>query len=153
MSRSTSALTVVPLGRNEKLTLNNRLVSVETAWLNALRAGRLRMPDESVYEPEASSVVSDLVEISAGEMSQRVPVVPNTDFHLRVEFEDGRDVLVSFDGRVKDSLDDRRTYAEAQLSNWHIDGKAATPVEVDALFTDAVDQLEEWLIEEPEVTE
>src|SRR4051812_18160169 len=80
--------------------------------------------------PEASAV-SDLVEVSSLEMSQRVPVIPRTAFHLRVEFEDGRDVYVSFDGRVQTDHDDNCTYADAQLSNWHINGLPADPDAVD----------------------
>src|SRR4051812_7434911 len=125
-------------------------MSIQSASVLSANAsvGNLNLLPVAQVLPEQPSTVSDLVEVSSLEMAGRVPVVPRTDFHIRVEFENGRDVFVSFKGRVKDSLDDRRTYAEAQLSKFHLDGLPVEPDAVDALFESAIDRLQEWLMAE-----
>jgi hypothetical protein len=118
------------------------------AVLTAVHAdGKFNLVPVAEVLPEPSAV-SDLVEVSSLEMAGRVPVVPRTDFHLRVEFEDGRDRFVSFNGRVKEDTDGVRHYVEAQLSHWHLDGRPVDPDAVDALFESAIDRLQEWLIAE-----
>src|SRR5690349_6498468 len=112
----------------------------ESAFTAAPAVGNLNLFPVAKLLAETSAV-SDLVEVSSLEMSLSVPVVPSTVFHLRVEFENGKDVYVSFDGNVRDSHDDHRTYKEAQLSNFHLNGLPADPAKVDALFENAVDQL------------
>jgi hypothetical protein len=114
--------------------------------------GNLNLLPVAQVLPAQPSTVSDLVEVSSLEMAGHVPVIPDTDFHLRVEFENGRDRVVSFNGCVKPDTDGVRHYVEAQLSNFHINGLPVEPDVVDALFENAVDQLEQWLIAEEEAS-
>jgi hypothetical protein len=156
--QATSFLLDSPSEGNTKST-STHLVSFEEAFSRALD-NRLRVSDGSVYEldpkpvtqtepePKPYAEVSDLVEVTAAEMSQHVLFVPNTRFHLRVEFENGRDVYISFDGRVKDDTDGVRSYAEPQLSNFYVDGLPSTPDVAGFLFEEDLDVLEEWLIEQ-----
>ena|SRR5690242_17492372 len=119
----------------------------ESAFTAAPAVGNLNLLPVVEVLPQPSAV-PDLVEVSRGEMAGHVPVIPRTDFHLRVEFENGRDRFVSFNGRVKEDTDGVRHYVEAQLSHWHLDGRPVDPSEVDALFESAIDRLQEWLIAE-----
>ena len=119
----------------------------ESAFTAAPAVGNLNLFPVAKLLAETSAV-SDLVEVSSLEIAGRVPVVPRTDFHLRVEFENGRDRFVSFNGRVTEDTDGVRHYVEAQLSHWHLDGRPVDPDAVDALFESAIDRLQEWLIAE-----
>jgi hypothetical protein len=98
--------------------------------------------------PPPRAVVSDLVEVTPAELSRNVLFVPNARFHFCVEFEDGREVYVSVDGRIYTERDDLRTYVGAEVDNLHVDGLPADVDELEAVFPGGMAWLENWLIEQ-----
>jgi hypothetical protein len=151
MSRSNSLNTVAPARRNEirNQNLNSRHVSVEDAWLQALHTGGLHVSDGSLYEPVATTTAEPEIELIAevGAKGLRNFPVPPCAYHLRVQFSDGTEWFVSFNGGLVEDTDGARTYLEAQISNFHIDGQTATPDAVEHLLAPAgIEAIEEWLL-------
>lgn len=72
--------------------------------------------------------------------------VPKCDYHLRVEFEDGHDVFLSFDGKVRTEEDDDREFLLADIWNLHIDGFPTSPADVEFLLETDLEVIEEFLI-------
>jgi hypothetical protein len=101
---------------------------------------------EASSRPRAA--VFDLGEVTPAELAPHVLFVPNTRFHFRVEFEEGPDVYLSFEGRVYTERDDLRTYVGAEVYDLHLDGFPADADELEAVFPGGMAWLEEWLIEQ-----
>jgi hypothetical protein len=137
--------TVAAARRNGKTQQTlNRPVSVETAFDRAIRVN-----DGSIYEPVAPSATEpaiDLIE-EVGPQGLRNFPVPPCDYHLRVEFSDGTEWFVSFDGQLKEDTDGERCFLEAQLSNFYVDGMPSDPQEVErVLAPQGIEAIEEWLL-------
>jgi hypothetical protein len=111
--RSNLALTVAPARRNEirKQTLN-RLVSVETAWLQALQAGRIRVNDGSVYEPVEPFTELDFEYVNGAKVSLlRDPSEPQR-YHVAIDGE-------YQDGESSDDIEQaRRNFEGVQAEVW-----------------------------------
>ena len=100
----------------------------------------------------ASTALYDLVSVSAAEIKPHVPSVPKTDYHVRVELENGTDRYLSFDAhfiRETDEAtgDDVEYY---DLYNLHLDGQPCTVADVDGLFEGGLERLATWPFEERE---
>ena len=101
----------------------------------------------------ASTALYDLVPVSAAEIKPHVPSVPKTDYHVRVELENGTDRYLSFDAhfiRETDEAtgDDVEYY---DLYNLHLDGQPCTADDVDALFEGGLERLADWVWQQGEV--
>jgi hypothetical protein len=104
---------------------------------------------------KASAALYDLVEVSAAEIKPHVPSVPQTDYHVRVELENGTDRYLSFDAhfiRETDEAtgDDVEYY---DLYNLHLDGRPCTADDVDGLFDGGMERLGNWVWQQGEVCE
>jgi hypothetical protein len=104
---------------------------------------------------KASTALYDLVSVGAGEVAPHVASVPQTDYHVRVELENGTDRYLSFDAhfiRETDEAtgDDVEYY---DLYNLHLDGRPCTADDVDGLFDGGMERLGNWVWQQGEVCE
>jgi hypothetical protein len=112
-------------------------------WLRQAEIGQ-HFIEQAEPEPRP---YSPLDEVTPGEVSRHVLFVPKTRFHLRVGFEDGAELYVSFDGEIRTERDDLNTYAVPEVWNLHLDGIPAAPADVDFQFEDGLERIERFLLE------
>lgn len=150
MNRSNSLNTVAAARRNGKNPSSN-LVSLAEAFTRALQSGGLRVND-AIYEPTEPAATEPeielIAEVGAKGLRERNLPVPPCSYHLRVEFSDGTEWFISFNGRLKADTDGTRSFLEAQLSSFHVNGQPSTPDAVEFLLAEDLVILEEWLLEE-----
>jgi hypothetical protein len=104
---------------------------------------------------KASKALYDLVEVTAADLKPHVSSVPNTLYHVRLEFENGTDRYLSFDAhfiRETDEAtgDDVEYY---DLYRLHLDGRPCTADDVDGLFDGGMERLGHWVWQQGEVCE
>jgi glutamine cyclotransferase len=153
VNQPTASFSVAPLGRNGNRNQNlNPLVSVETAFDRALHTGGLHVSDGSIYVagPATAEPEIELIEeVGTKGLRERNLPVPDCTYHLRVVDSIGTEWFVSFDGRLVEDTDGERSFLEAQLSNFYIDGMPSTHDEIErVLGPRGVEALEEWLLED-----
>jgi hypothetical protein len=103
----------------------------------------------------ASTALYDLVSVSAGEVAPHVPSVPQTDYHVRVELEDGTDRYLSFDAHFIREADEAtgEDVEYYDLYHLHLDGRPCTADDVDGLFDGGMERLGHWVWQQGEVCE
>lgn len=107
---------------------------------------RLAQVEESP-KPYAGAV--DFVELYPWELKQRILFVPNTAYHVVAELENGQDYYLSFDVRLLRERDEHNNLCEwVELDNLHLDGIPAQYGDVDFLFENGLERLEEWVLRE-----
>jgi hypothetical protein len=95
--------------------------------------------------PKPYVPVWDLVEVDASELKIRLLFVPESLYHVRVEFEDGQDVYISFNRRFWKERDDFRTYEGVELYDLHLDGIPVDESDLDFLFEEGIERLEQFV--------
>jgi hypothetical protein len=98
--------------------------------------------------PKPYVPVWDLVEVDASELKTRLLFVPESLYHVRVEFEDGQDVYISFNRRFWKESDDFRTYEGVELYDLHLDGIPVDAGDLDFLFEEGIERLEQFVWEQ-----
>ena len=106
---------------------------------------RLAQVEES---PKPYVPVWDIVEVDASELKTRLLFVPESLYHVRVEFEDGQDVYISFNRRFWKESDDFRTYEGVELYDLHLDGLPVDAGDLDFLFEEGLERLEHFVWEQ-----
>ena len=103
----------------------------------------------------ASTALYDLVSVSAGEVAPHVPSVPQTDYHVRVELENGTDRYLSFDAHFIRETDEAtgEDVEYYDLYRLHLDGRPCTADDVDGLFEGGMERLGNWVWQRGEVCE
>jgi hypothetical protein len=146
-TRSVSVLTPLP----EEVNNHRHFGTVGRLWQRQAELGA-HFIEQAEPEPRPYSALDEIEEITPGELSRHVLFVPNTRFHLRVGFEDGAELYLSFDGWVYTERDDLNSYSVPEVYNLHVDGMPASEGDVDFLFEDGLKRLEQWLLENVEVS-
>ena len=107
---------------------------------------RLANLDES---PKPYSGIVDFYEVEPDELKARLLFVPKIAYHVVAELENGQDHCLSFDVRLLRERDEHNNLCEwVELDNLHLDGVPARESDVEFLFEDGLERLEEWALHE-----
>src|SRR5690242_10379185 len=99
--------------------------------------------------PKPYSGIVDFYEVEPHELKARLLFVPNTAYHVVAELENGQDYHLSFDVQLLRERDEHNNLCEwVELYNLHLDGVPARNNDVDFLFEDGLERLEEWVLHE-----
>jgi hypothetical protein len=114
----------------------------------ALESEGINRLAEIEESPKPYVSVWDIVEVDASELKTRLLFVPESLYHVRVEFEDGQDVYISFNRRFWKESDDFRTYEGVELYDLHLNGISVDAGDLDFLFEEGVERLEQFVWEQ-----
>jgi hypothetical protein len=98
--------------------------------------------------PKPYVPVWDIVEVDASELKTRLLFVPESLYHVRVELENGQDFYLSFNRRFWKERDDLHTYEGVELYDLHLDGIPVSTGDVDFLFEEGIERLENFVWEQ-----
>jgi hypothetical protein len=118
--------------------------SVSDFVLEAQDFNRLAQVEES---PKPYVDIWDIREVDAAEVKARLLWVPETLYHVVVELEDGTDYYISFNRRYWQDRDDLHIYEGVELYDLHLDGIPVEEDDMDFLFEEGIEELENFIWE------
>jgi hypothetical protein len=99
--------------------------------------------------PKPYSGIVDFYEVEPHELKAQLLFVPKAPYHVVAELENGQHYYLSFDVRLLRERDEHNNLCEwVELDNLHLNGLPAQHGDIDFLFENGLERLEEWVLHE-----